>query len=264
MAAKGRPLQAHFRFYAELNDHLPPEQRYRSVEKSFFVPGTVKDMIESFGVPHTEVDLILANGDSVDFAYRVQDGDRISVYPVFESLEITNALRVRPRPLRDLRFVLDVHLGKLAAYLRMLGFDTAYRSCSSDMELVQISAGERRVLLTRDRGLLKHSAVTHGYWVRETDSRRQAAEIVDRFDLVGSLRPFTRCMACNAELRPVSKEEVRSRVAPRSADLYDDFQECPQCRRVYWKGSHYARMQRWVEELRGAEGSTRLLPPEPG
>ncbi len=257
-------MQAHFRFYAELNDHLPPEQRYRGVERRFGVPGTVKDMIESFGVPHTEVDLILANGDSVDFAYRVQDGDHISVYPVFESLDITPALRVRPRPLRDLRFVLDVHLGKLAAYLRMLGFDTAYRSCSSDMELVQISAGERRVLLTRDRGLLKHSAVTHGYWVRETDSRRQAAEIVDRFDLAGSLRPFTRCMACNAELRPASKERVRSRVAPRIADLYDDFQECPQCRRVYWKGSHYARMQRWVQELRGAEGSARLLPPERG
>src|SRR5438105_136397 len=130
-----------------------------------------------------------------------QDGDRVTVYPVFEGMDITPELRVRREPLRETKFVLDVHLGRLAAYLRMLGFDVAYRSCAMDPELVRESAEEKRILLTRDRGLLKHSAVTHGYWVRETDSRLQVAEVFQRFDLARGVRPFTRCMACNGLLR---------------------------------------------------------------
>jgi uncharacterized protein len=241
--------RAFFRFYAELNDHLPPERRYQSIEKGFLLPASVKDMIESLGVPHTEVDLILVNGESVDFSRHIRDGDRIAVYPVFEALDITPVLRLRPKPLRDPRFVLDVHLGRLAAYLRMLGFDTAYTNAASDPDLVRISVEEGRILLTRDRGLLKHSAVTHGYWLRETDSRRQASEVVNRFDLARSLRPFTRCMACNAPLRSVSKSEVTGRVPPRAAEAYSDFQECPECRRVYWQGTHYQHMRRWMEHL---------------
>ena len=186
--------RASFRFYAELNDHLPREQQYKTLEKSFFTPGAVKDMIESFGVPHTEVDLIAANGQSVDFSYLVQDGDRIAVYPVFESFDVAREQRLRPQPLRNPRFILDVHLGKLAAYLRMLGFDAEYGRSLTDAELVQISTSEHRILLTRDRGLLKHGALTHGYWVRETNSRRQIAEVIHRFDLTGAIRPFTRCM----------------------------------------------------------------------
>ena len=243
------PSRAYLRFYAELNDHLPPGQQCKTIEKSFFVPGTVKDVIESFGVPHTEVDLVVVNGESVDFSYTIRDGDRIAVYPMLESIDITPALRLRPQPLRDPKFVLDVHLGKLAAYLRMLGFDVVYRSCLTDPELVRISSSERRTLLTRDRGLLKHAVVTHGYWLRETDSRRQTAEIVQRFDLARSIRPFTRCMACNTKLQPLAKEDARQSVPPGIAERHDNFRQCPDCGRVYWKGSHFARMQRWIREL---------------
>jgi uncharacterized protein with PIN domain len=243
------PAHAYVRFYAELNDHLRPDQQYKTQEKSFFVPSTVKDVIESFGVPHTEVELIVINGESAGFSRTICDGDRIGVYPMFESIDITPALRVRSQALRDPKFVLDVHLGRLAAYLRMLGFDTLYRSCYTDPELVRISAAERRVLLTRDRGLLKHSAITHGYWLRETDSRRQTAEVIRRFDLAHSIRPFTRCMACNEVIQPVLKERVRHLLPPRTIELHDEFRQCPQCGRVYWKGSHYDRMQRWIENL---------------
>ena len=249
MAVRPTPARAYFRFYAELNDHLPQDQRYQTLEKSFLVPGTVKDMIESFGVPHSEVELILANGESVEFSYSMRDGDRISVYPLFESVDITPALRVRPEPLRESKFVLDVHLGKLAAYLRMLGFDALYQSCFTDPELVRISSEQHRILLTRDRGLLMHSAVTHGYWLRKTDSRRQLAEIVMRFDLKGSMRPFTRCMACNGVLRTIAKREVLHFLSPRTAELHDDFRQCERCDRVYWEGSHYHRMQRWIQEI---------------
>jgi uncharacterized protein with PIN domain len=241
--------RAYFRFYAELNDHLPSNEQYQTLERMLSAPGAVKDMIESFGVPHTEIELIIANGHSVDFSHLVRDGDRIAVYPVFESLDITSELRVRPQALRDPKFVLDVHLGKLTAYLRMLGFDAVYSNSSRDADLVRISVTDRRILLTRDRGLLKQSAVTHGYWLRQTDSRRQLAEIARRFDLVGAIRPFTRCMACNGRLQSVLKEQVRSLLPPRTAELHEEFQQCTQCDRIYWKGSHYARMQRWIEEL---------------
>ncbi len=243
------PSRAWFRFYAELNDHLAPGQQYQTLEKPFFVPGAVKDLIESFGVPHTEVELIMINGESAGFSQLVRNGDRVAVYPMFESFDVSAELQVRPHPLRVPKFVLDVQLGRLAGYLRMLGFDTAYRNSASDPELVATSVSERRILLTRDRGLLMHSGVTRGYWLRETDSRRQAAEILRRFDLAGAFHPFTRCMACNALLRPADANEARRRLPPRTLQLYDRFFECPGCRRIYWQGSHYRRMQRWIEEL---------------
>ena len=243
------PSRASFRFYAELNDHLPKHQHQKTLDRSFFVPGTVKDMIESFGVPHTEIELIIVNGESVPFSHVVRDGDRIAVYPMFESFDIAGELKVRQQPLREPKFVLDVHLGKLAAYLRMLGFDAAYGNCSSDPELVRTSSEQQRILLTRDRGLLKHSAVTHGYLVRHTDSRRQIAEIVARFDLARCVQPFTRCMVCNASLTQISKEQVQSVLPPRTATSFEELYRCLRCGRIYWRGSHYRRMQQWVNEL---------------
>jgi len=243
------PGRVYLRFYAELNDHLPRGHRYKTLEKAFFVRGSVKDMIESCGVPHTEVELVIVNGDSVPFGYTVRDGDRIAVYPMFEAFDVTPELKLGREVLRKPRFVLDVHLGRLAAYLRMLGFDTVYGNCSDDSELVRISSEQQRILLTRDRGLLMHGAVTHGYLLRQTESRRQLAEIVDRFDLARSIRPFTRCMVCNGVLVRVPKEQVLTLLPPRAAESCEEFQQCPQCGRTYWKGSHHRRMQRWVSEL---------------
>jgi uncharacterized protein with PIN domain len=246
------PARAHFRFYAELNDHLPPGRRYQTVEREFCVPASVKDMIESLGVPHTEVDLVLINGESSDFSRLVQDGDLVSVYPVFESVDIRPVLRVRPQPLRKTQFVLDVHLGKLAGYLRMLGFDTLYANNADDHELVRISRDQRRILLTRDRGLLKHSDVSHGYWVRATNSRHQLEEVIRRFDLSGSLRPFSRCMVCNQALQPAVRAQVQDRVPPRALEQCSHFMHCPGCGRVYWEGTHYRRMRQWIDELSAA------------
>src|SRR5258708_35725728 len=151
-------MQARFRFYAELNDHLPSERSGAEIPLSFQPGASGKDRIEALGVPHTELDLILVNGRSGDFSYRVQDRDRISVYPVFESIDISPLLRLLPRPLRNPRFVLDTHLGRLAVYLRLLGFDTLYRNDCGDADLARIQRDENRILLTRDRGLLKRSS----------------------------------------------------------------------------------------------------------
>lgn len=241
--------KAYIRFYAELNDVLPPSRKQKATSYAFDVSGSVKDVIESMGVPHTEVDLILANGEPVDFAYLVQDGDKISVYPTFQSLDISPLLRLQPAPLREIRFVADTHLGRLTAYLRMLGFDTLYRTDCADEELARISAADRRTLLTRDRGLLMRNIVTRGYFLRETDPARQIVEVLQRFDLIPSVAPFRRCMHCNALLRPVARESVVDRLMPETQRYYDEFFLCPACDRIYWKGSHYRRMQRFIDRV---------------
>lgn len=242
--------RAFFRFYAELNEFLPPERRFTAFPLDFIDSATVKDRVEALGVPHTEIDLILINGEPADFKRRVADGDRISVYPVFESLDIAPVERLRPEPLRDPRFVLDTHLGRLAANLRMIGFDAIYRNDFRDEELAAISDSERRILLTRDVGLLKRSAVTRGYFVRQTDSRKQLAEVAARFDLARLARPFTRCMRRNALLAPAAKSDVARDLPPRIAEAFSEFQRCPVCLRVYWKGTHYERMAQLINRLR--------------
>ena len=249
-------LVASFRFYAELNDFLPPERRFTEFAYTFLDVATVKDRIESFGVPHTEVDLILVNGQPVDFACRVQDGDRISVYPVFESFDIAGLTRLRPEPLRDPRFVLDVHLGRLAAYLRMLGFDALYRNDCADERLAEISRHEHRILLTRDVGLLKRGAVTHGYYLRATQPRQQLVEVVRRFDLGRMAKPFSRCLRCNTPLTQASKDEVRHQLPAQVAILHDEFLRCPDCGRAYWKGGHFRRMRQWVDAVNAVESAT--------
>ncbi len=244
--------QAKFRFYAELNDFLAPERRMTDVPYPFTVSPAVRDIIEALGVPHTEVDLILVNGKSVDFTYLVQDGDRISVYPVFESLDIAPVTRVRARPLREPRFILDVHLGRLAAYLRMLGFDALYRNNYTDAELARVASEEERILLTRDLGLLKRGAVTRGHAVRATHPREQLTDVVRRFDLAGTAVPFTRCLACNGKLEPAKKETITDQLPGRVRARHTDFRRCTACGRIFWKGTHFERMRKLVEAV-GAE-----------
>jgi uncharacterized protein with PIN domain len=239
----------HLRFYAELNDFLLHCRRQVTFVHVFATQVSIKDLIESLGVPHTEVDLILVNGESKDFAYHVKDKDQVSVYPMFESMDIRPLLQLRPQPLRETKFVLDVHLGRLAVYLRMLGFDSLYSNNNPDEELAQVSFRQKRILLTRDRGLLKRSLVTHGYWVRETRPRQQLLEILRRFDLYGSIRTFQRCMKCNGQLRPVDKHLIAERLPLHTRETRDEFQHCPECDRIYWKGSHYERMLGFLGRL---------------
>jgi uncharacterized protein with PIN domain len=243
--------RATFRFYAELNDFLPPGDRQREVVRSFPDTPTVKDQVEACGVPHTEVDLILVNGRSVGFGHHLADGDRVAVYPVFEALDVAPLVHLRAAPLREVRFVLDVHLGTLARRLRLLGFDAAWSRDADDEELVARSLGERRILLTRDRGLLKRRELTHAAAVRATDPRRQLLEVVERFDLARSAAPFTRCLACNGRLALVPREEVLGRIPAGTRRRYDAFLECAACRRVFWWGPHSRRLEEIVREALG-------------
>jgi len=210
-----------FRFYEELGDFLAPARRKRSFLHAFDGTPSVKDRIESLGVPHTEVDLILVDGQPVPFSHRLLGGERVAVYPMFERFELGPANRLRPAPLREPRFVLDVHLGRLASYLRLLGFDTLYRNDYEDDELERISRAEHRILLSRDTGLLKRSTVTHGAFLHATDPRRQLREVLDRFQLDARIRPFTRCARCNGSVDAISampEEHHPDREPPKERD----------------------------------------------
>ncbi len=239
----------HFRFYAELNDHLAPALRQRGFDHPLHGRPSVKDVIESLGVPHTEVELILVNGHSVGFDTILHDGDRVSVYPMFEAVDVTPLLRLRPRPLRVTRFILDGHLGRLARYLRLLGFDTAYDRDCADEELAARSHGERRILLTRDRGLLKRNEVTHGAYLYSTHPREQLMEVVERFDLRRSMRPFRRCTRCNGRLVRATRHSLEGTIDPELLSRHATFRRCRDCGQVYWPGSHFEKLQRIVEEV---------------
>jgi uncharacterized protein with PIN domain/sulfur carrier protein ThiS len=238
------------RAYAELNDFLEAESRGQTVRRPFRTHQTVKDIVEAMGIPHTEVDLILVEGDPVDFAHRPNVGDRIAVYPVFEALDIGSTARLRPVPLRDPRFVVDVNLGRLARLLRVLGFDVWWSSNADDQHLADLSLDQHRILLTRDRGLLKRRAITHGLFVHSEDPEEQALEVIRRLDLRDWLAPLTRCVRCNGTLVTVTKDEVIEYLEPLTVRYYDEFSRCPDCGRIYWAGSHHAGLVGLVERLR--------------
>jgi uncharacterized protein with PIN domain/sulfur carrier protein ThiS len=243
---------AYFRFYADLNYFLSADRQGEGFDCRFEYRATVKDMIESLGVPHPEIELILVNGEPVDFTHIVQDGDRISVYPFFETFDTSNMLRVRPPTLTKNRFVLDIHLGRLAAYLRMFGFDTLWRNDYPDEELAHVASTEQRILLTRDRGLLKRSIVRYGYCVREKYPRRQVIEVARRFKLGRTAQPFLRCLRCNGLLKSVDKEEIRDQLDPLTCQYHDVFTQCRECNQIYWRGTHYERMLPFVQEVLAA------------
>jgi uncharacterized protein with PIN domain len=240
---------ATFRFYEELNDFLPPEKKKKNLPYNFKGNPAVKDAIEAFGVPHTEIDLIVANGLSVGFDYQLQHDDAISVYPVFESFNISPLVKLRSQPLRSIKFVLDVHLGKLMRILRMLGFDSVYRNDFNDEEIISLALKENRIILTRDRGILKNKSVTHGYCIRSTRPLTQVVEVIRRFDLTGQVKPFNRCICCNGVIRPVEKTEILQELPKKVAEDFKEFYQCRGCGKVYWQGSHYERMRKKIEAI---------------
>ena len=243
----------YLRFYEELNDFLPEEKRKKRFAHQFIDRTSVKDLIESLGIPHTEVDMILVNGKSVNFKYLINDGDDISVYPVFESLDITDVQHLRAKPLRKPKFVADVHLGRLTRYLRMIGLDVLYKNDFDDEEIVQLSLKEKRAILTKDRGILKRNEVTHGYLVRNTKVEEQVMEILERFDLKNQIKEFSRCLECNDLLLQVEKAKIIQQLPPKVVKSKNEFYKCPSCKKIYWKASHYQRMLTFIQLLKNIE-----------
>lgn len=247
---------ATFHFHAELNDFLPEARRERPFAYAFKPPQSVKHLIEAAGVPHPEVALILGNGAPVDFHYAVQDGDQIAVYPA--PAVMAAAPLLRPPLHRPVRFLLDIHLGQLARYLRLLGFDARYPDHNhDDAGLARLAHDDDRVLLTRDRGLLKRRLVTHGYCLRTMDPRAQVTAVLRRYDLYSDIRELTRCLRCNGTLQPVNKAAVLHLLEPKTKLYYDVFQQCQACGQVYWQGSHTPQIQAFLDGVRQEAGQMR-------
>lgn len=249
---------ADFRFYEELNDFLKAKQRKQTFQLAFDGQPTVRGIITMLGVPHPEIELILVNGRSVGWDHRLAHGDRVAVYPMFEALDISPLVRLRPAPLRRTAFILDVHLGKLTRSLRLLGFDCCYRNDLDDPQIIRLSLRAHRIILTRDRGLLQDRMVQHGYWIRSPDPEEQVGEVLARFDLAGQIEAFSRCTVCNGRIEAVPKACVIDRLAPGTHRHYDQFWICEKCNRIYWKGTHYRRLaekvRRW-RRIRPTEGT---------
>ncbi|MBN2468602.1 MAG: Mut7-C ubiquitin/RNAse domain-containing protein [Deltaproteobacteria bacterium] len=239
-------ISVSLRFYEELNDFLAPRRRKTRFLKQLKEAPSVKDLIESCGVPHTEVDLILVNGISVSFDYRVSHGDDVSVYPVFESLDIGGLTRLQARPLRNLRFVADSHLGTLTRRMRLLGFDVVFDRTATQNAVVEMMLGENRVILTRNRGLLKQKIIQRGYCLHSDDPKHQTLEVIHRFDLVEALAPFTRCVRCNAFVEPVVKVDVLGSLKAKTREFYDTFTHCSHCGQVYWRGAHTKSLEEFI------------------
>lgn len=237
------------RFYAELNDFLPPEWRQRDVEIVGVAPAPVRHLIKLCGVPHTEVELIIRKGESLGLEATIEAGDRVAVYPLFEAFDVRPALRLGLRPKRVPRFLADAHLGALAKGLRLLGFDTLWHNDLGDEALVELSRREHRILLTRDRRLLMRRNLTHGCYIRPTKPREQVDYLVARLQLCADLRPFSRCMVCNGELVAVAGEAVMTKIPPRVWATPRAYWRCPGCERLYWRGSHWQAMCRRIDEL---------------
>ncbi len=230
---------AHFHFDDGLRPLLPRAQRAGDFEYRFSGPQSIKHLIESLGVPHTELGLLQANNHVIGLDYLVRDGDQLQVHLAVPDVNSS----IEPR------FVLDGHLGRLTAYLRMLGLDCLYRNDYDDRQLARISMAEDRRLLTRDRRLLMHKSIKQGYLLRSLDPRGQLREAVRRYGLEKWIKPFQRCLRCNHPLVPVSKQEVLDRLEPLTKLYFEEFRICRACNQIYWKGSHFDKMQRLISSL---------------
>lgn len=246
----------HLRFYASLNDFLLTRWKQRTFTLGFAGQPTVREILVQLQIPPPEVGFILAEDQAVDFDYRPQEGERVSFYPIFYELLPGSPLNTLP-PERPPRFLLDTHLGRLARYLRMLGFDAEHFPAPDpgDGVLVHRAAQDGRVLLTRDRRLLARKAVRYGYFVRATAPQAQLVEVVDRFALHTLIHPFSRCLCCNVQLEPVEARAVAAQLPTGVRGQYTDFYRCPSCDRVYWEGSHHARMQRLIDQVVRSRGT---------
>ena len=242
-------VTATFRFHEELNDFLAPARRGREFACACARAATTKHMIEALGVPHTEVELVLVNGESAGFDRVLRDGDRVAVYPTLAALDGTPLPREHAPPPRPPRFIADAHLGGVAHFLRLCGFDTLFDAHFQDAEIERLAARDGRIVLTRDRELLKRRTITHGCYVHALKPEQQVREVVRRLDLARSVRPFTRCLCCNTPTRAVDKEEGAQLLPPSARAQHTRFTACDGCGRVFWEGSHWRRMRALVDAV---------------
>ncbi|MDR7302441.1 Mut7-C RNAse domain-containing protein [Haloactinomyces albus] len=220
----------------ELWSFVAPRHRREQVLVRYDGTASLGHVVQSLGIPLTEVGALLVDGVPTEHSQRPGPAATVEIRPV-----------ERPQAIRA-HFVLDVHLGTLARRMRLLGIDTAYRNDAEDGALIEQSAREERVLLSKDRGLLRRRALWSGAFVRGTRPAEQLADVLGRF--APGLNPWTRCLACNGELAAVAKSEVVDELEPGTRRCYDVYARCRSCGRVYWRGAHADKLDAIVAEAR--------------
>ena len=243
-----KPFKVRLRFHGDLNVFLGSKAGDAVIERQLAEKTSIKDIIESCGIPHPEVDLILLDEEPVGFDRTLANEAKVDAFTVEN--RGTDYAEERLQTIGISRFVTDGHLGGLTRNLRLLGFDVAYCQSADDRQLLEVMARENRALLTRDRRLLMHAIVQHGYWPRSQNADEQAIEVVRRFDLSELIAPFTRCLRCNALLEEATKSEIIDKLEPLTKIYYDQFRRCPDCKQIYWSGSHFPKLQKRIEEIR--------------
>ncbi len=234
-------------FHGYLNKLLPRERRNSALRGELKDDRSIKDLIEAMGIPHTEVGRILVDGSPSTISAQLRGGEEIQVYPAF--IDIGSPLEEVTPPPMPRRFILDVHLGTLAKYMRAMGIDTLYENCYSDEEIVETALREERTILTRDRGILKRRRVEYGYLIKSNSSREQLMEVFINFDLLPSVQPFSRCLRCNGPLRKVEKRDIAHELDPLTEKFYNEFFRCISCSSLYWRGGHWERMKVFIEDF---------------
>lgn len=244
------PVQISILFHRHLRPLLHPAYRQGGLVDLRVNRGTsIKDVVESLRIPHPEVGQLLVCGRQVDFAYQVLEGDTVDVLPLVPPVDPCTPTLLRPKPLAELKFMVDVNVAKLGSLLRMTGMDAACRPDLCDADIAAVVAREGRILLSRDRGLLKRKIVVHGHLVRNQLPEEQLSEIVHLYGLRDMLQPYSRCMRCNSQLVEVKKATIIDRLEPLTKKYYQIFYICPSCDRIYWSGSHKERMNRLLTTL---------------
>ena len=248
-----KPFTVRLHFHGDLDFFLGSRTRRRTVERILIEKTSIKDVIESCGVPHPEVDLIVVNGEAADFGYGMTGDAEIEVYP--PGIQYLQSRKKRLQANTVKCFVTDGHLGKLTRNLRMLGFDVAYDPEAEDRQLLDVMDRENRALLTRDRRLLMHAVVRTGYCPRSQDPDEQTVEVIRRFNLLGLIAPFTRCLRCNASLQEITKADIIEELEPLTKIYYEQFRRCTGCGQIYWPGSHFPKLQKRLAKIRANVGS---------
>lgn len=262
-------IEVRFRFYGELNDLLPRSRQGREYGTGITLRSSLFDAVQSQGVPHTEVSLLLLNGEEAGWELLLEPGDRLSVYPKLHHFPLDRSQSlIAPPATTPPRFVADVHLGRAATYLRLLGLDTLYwGEDPGDAALARVADEEQRVLLSCDRGLLMHRRVRWGQLLRSRRPAEQIEEILQRYDLHGAVLPFSRCMACNGVLEHAPGEAIAEKAPPlvrkRFGLAREYYRLCPTCGRLYWPGTHWDRMGKLLARWGiGYEDPRKGIPPE--
>ncbi|MGW1889643.1 Mut7-C RNAse domain-containing protein [Streptomyces sp. NPDC002004] len=228
--------EIHIVFAPELGTFLPGARRSGPTPVRTDGVSSLGHVVESLGVPLTEVGELCVDGREVPVSHVPSSG---------ETVEVRTVTRPQPVPGAPLRFLLDVHLGTLARRLRLLGVDAAYDAEDpGDAALAARSAAERRVMLSRDRGLLRRRELWAGAYVYSDQPDDQLRDVLGRF--APDLAPWTRCTACNGSLKDATKDEVADQLEGGTQRSYDVFAQCVECARVYWRGAHHDRLERIV------------------